>query len=379
MTADRTVSVPAAVEPDAYAARRERLRSRLEAVDADAALVTKLVNVRYLTGFTGSNGAVLITRNGAVFCTDFRYDTQAASEVPDLERIIVRHCAPALVERAAKDGLRRIAVEEHEVTVEEHRQLAAELGSAGPSARLVGLGHVVEELRRVKDESEIALIREACAISDRALAELTESILIGRTERHIAQELERRMTDHGADGRAFDTIVASGPHSAVPHHRPGERRVGEGEFLKIDFGAMYQGYHADVTRTFVVGRAPADWQVEIYDLVFAAQKAGRQALAPGVACADVDAAARAVITEAGFGEFFGHGLGHGVGLEIHEDPRLGAGLPGTLDDRTPVTIEPGVYLPGRGGVRIEDTLVVRPKAEGGPELLTITTKELLVL
>ncbi|MBW8803606.1 MAG: peptidase M24 family protein [Catenulispora sp. 13_1_20CM_3_70_7] len=379
MTADRTVSVPAAIEPDAYAARRERLRSRLEAADADAALVTKLVNVRYLTGFTGSNGAILITRNGAVFCTDFRYDTQAASEVPDLERIIVRHCAPALVERAAKDGLRRIAVEEHEITVEEHRKLAAELGSAAPSAQLVGLGHVVEELRRVKDESEIALIREACAISDRALAELTESILIGRTERHIAQELERRMTDHGADGRAFDTIVASGPHSAVPHHRPGERRVGEGEFLKIDFGAMYQGYHADVTRTFVVGRAPADWQVEVYDLVFAAQKAGRQALAPGVACADVDAAARAVITGAGFGEFFGHGLGHGVGLEIHEDPRLGAGLPGTLDDRTPVTIEPGVYLPGRGGVRIEDTLVVRPKAEGGPELLTITTKELLVL
>src|SRR2546423_15676549 len=257
MTADRTVSVPAAIEPDAYAARRERLRSRLEAADADAALVTKLVNVRYLTGFTGSNGAILITRNGAVFCTDFRYDTQAASEVPDLERIIVRHCAPALVERAAKDGLRRIAVEEHEITVEEHRKLAAELGSAAPSAQLVGLGHVVEELRRVKDESEIALIREACAISDRALAELTESILIGRTERHIAQELERRMTDHGADGRAFDTVVASGPHSAVPHHRPGERRGGGGGVLQIDFRGQDQGHHPRADRPLLVRRGPA--------------------------------------------------------------------------------------------------------------------------
>ena len=348
-------------------------------MDADAALVTKLVNVRYLTGFTGSNGAVLVTRNGAVFCTDFRYDTQAAAEVPDLERIIVRHCAPALVERAAKDGLRRIAVEEHEITVEEHRQLSAELPRPRRAPSLVGLGHAVEELRRVKDESEIALIREACAISDRALAELTESILIGRTERHIAQELERRMTDHGADGRPS---TRSSPPARTRRCRttgPGSGGSARASSSRSTSAPRYQGYHADMTRTFVVGRAPADWQVEVYDLVFAAQKAGRQALAPGVRCADVDAAARGVIEAAGYGEYFGHGLGHGVGLEIHEDPRLGAGLPGTLDDRTPVTVEPGVYLPGRGGVRIEDTLVVRPKAEGGPELLTITTKELLVL
>jgi Xaa-Pro aminopeptidase len=366
-------------DPAIHAARRDRLRARLDAVDADAALVTKLVNVRYLTGFTGSNGAVLVTRSGAVFCTDFRYDTQAAEEVPDVERMIVRNAAAALVEHAAKDGLRKLAVEEHVVTVEEYRLLASAFQESAASGSLTGLGHAVEDLRRVKDEAEIDLIREACAIGDRALAELTESILIGRTERHIAQELERRMTDHGADGRAFDTIVASGPNSAIPHHQPGERRVGEGEFLKIDFGALYRGYHADMTRTFVVGRAPADWQVEVYDLVFAAQKAGRLALEPGAACADVDAAARAVIEAAGYGEQFGHGLGHGVGLEIHEDPRLGPGLPGTLDDRTPVTVEPGVYLPGRGGVRIEDTLVVRPRPDGGPELLTITTKELLVL
>lgn len=374
-----TESAPAGITPALHAVRRDRLRDRLYEVDADAALITKLVNVRYLTGFTGSNGAVLITRTGDVFCTDFRYDTQAADEVPDVERLILRQPAPALVERAAKDGLRRLALEEHAVTVEEHRGLVAVFQDSAPTGRLTGLGHAVEDLRRIKDEAEIDLIREACAIGDRALAELTESILIGRTERHIAQELERRMADHGADGRAFDTIVAAGPNSAIPHHQPGERRVGEGEFLKIDFGALYRGYHSDMTRTFVVGRVPADWQVEVYDLVFAAQKAGRLALEPGAACGDVDLAARSVIAAAGYGEQFGHGLGHGVGLEIHEDPRLGPGLGGTLDDRTPVTVEPGVYLPGRGGVRIEDTLVVRPREDGGPELLTITTKELLVL
>jgi Xaa-Pro aminopeptidase len=187
------------------------------------------------------------------------------------------------------------------------------------------------------------------------------------------------MMDHGAEGVAFDTIVASGPNSAVPHHHPGDRRIEEGDFLKVDFGAVYRGYHADMTRTFVVGVEPADWQIEIYDLVFAAQKAGRQALVPGVDCRDVDAAARSVISAAGYADYFPHGLGHGVGLEVHEDPTIGYRREGKLAARMPVTVEPGVYLPDRGGVRIEDTLVVRDAEDGGPELLTITTKELLVL
>jgi Xaa-Pro aminopeptidase len=372
------------VPVETYADRRERLRRRIALGDtADAALVTNLVNVRYLTGFTGSNAALLLTADGAVFCTDGRYDTQSAAEVPDLERLITRPCAPALVERAAADGLPRVAVEEQHVTVETHRALAATLTAATPAGQLVALGPAVEELREVKDEVEIALLREACAISDRALGELLESILVGRTERHIAQELDRRMLDHGADAIGFATIVASGPNSAIPHHSPGDRRVTEGDLLKIDFGARYGGYHADETRTFVVGREPADWQVELHDLVFAAQKAGRHALVPGARCADVDRASRSVIEAAGHGDDFGHGLGHGVGLEIHEAPLLdsrpGTASPGKLSDRTAVTVEPGVYLAGRGGVRIEDTLVVRPEADGGPELLTITTKELLVL
>jgi Xaa-Pro aminopeptidase len=337
--------------------------------------VTSLVNVRYLTGFTGSNAALLVTPEGVLLATDGRYTTQAAAQAPDVELVTDRECALALGARAAKDGIRRLAFEEHQVTVETHGRLADVAGKT----ELVPLGHAVERLRQVKDEEEIACIREACAISDRALGEMLESILLGRAERHIAQELERRMMDHGAEAIGFDTIVASGPNSAVPHHRPGDRRVDEGDFLKIDFGAVYRGYHADMTRTFVVGVEPADWQIEIYDLVFAAQKAGREALAPGADCRDVDAAARSVIAAAGYGDQFPHGLGHGVGLEIHEDPLLGYAKEGKLTARTPVTVEPGVYLPGRGGVRIEDTLVVRDAVDGGPELLTITTKELLVL
>ncbi|MDI2132078.1 aminopeptidase P family protein [Yinghuangia seranimata] len=370
--------------PEAHAARRDRLRARVAATGADAALITNLVNVRYLTGFTGSNAALLVYagvadgaegRASAVLSTDGRYLAQAADQAPDIELLDERACAPALARRAATDKARRLAVEEHAVTVELYRAL----GEAADGVDRVDLGRAVEELRRVKDADELATLRIACEIGDQAIAEMIESILVGRTERHIALELERRMADHGADRPAFPTIVASGPHSAIPHHSPGDRRVEDGDFLKIDFGACYRGYHADMTRTFVIGNEPAEWQVEVYDVVFAAQKAGREALAPGTETATVHHAAKAVIDAAGYGEYFPHGLGHGVGLEIHEDPRIGPGSDGKLDACMPVTVEPGIYLPGRGGVRIEDTLVVRPLEEGGPELLTITTKELLVL
>ncbi|MGA4543659.1 aminopeptidase P family protein [Uniformispora flossi] len=370
--------------PEAHAVRRDRLRARVAAAGADAALITNLVNVRYLTGFTGSNAALLVHapvadgaqgRPGTVLCTDGRYTTQAAEEAPDVEVLVDRQTAPELAKRAVRDGARRLALEEHAVTVELYRTL----GEAAEGAERVTLGRAVEELRRVKDADEIATLRIACEIGDQAIAEMIESILVGRTERHIALELERRMADHGADSPAFPTIVASGPHSAIPHHSPGDRRVEDGDFLKIDFGACYRGYHADMTRTFVIGNEPADWQVEIYDIVFAAQKAGREALAPGVETSAVHRAAQAVIEASGYGEYFPHGVGHGVGLEIHEDPRMGPTTDGKLDACMPVTVEPGIYLPGRGGVRIEDTLVVRPPEDGGPELLTITTKELLVL
>ena len=364
---------------ETHAARRERLRARLAEVDADAALVTRLVNVRYLTGFTGSNAALLVFADSddsgdpPVLATDGRYDAQAASQVPDLPRVILRNCAEALTERAVgAAGVRRLAFEAHDVTVEAHAVLTA----AAAGAELVPLGRAVEALRVAKDDEELALIREACAIGTRALSELIETVVVGRTERSIARELESRMLSHGADAPAFETIVAGGPNSAIPHHRPTFRPLERGDFLKIDFGARFRGYHADATRTFVVGAEPADWQVEVYDLVFAAQRAGRELLAPGVAVRDVDAAARGRIVAAGYGEQFPHQLGHGVGLEIHEAPGIGPLGAGTLAAGMAVTVEPGVYLPGHGGVRIEDTLVVTADA---PELLTLTSKELLVL
>ncbi len=358
--------------PQTHADRRERLRDLVRTVGAEAALVTRLVNVRYLTGFTGSNAALLVTDRDDVLATDGRYVTQAGQESPGLELLVDRECATGLMARAGREGLRRLAFEAHDVTVEGH----AALRDVDGAPELVPLGHAVETLRTVKDDSELALLREACAIGDLALRETLGRTAPGQTEREVARRLEAAMVELGADGIAFATIVATGPNSAIPHHSPTDREIVRGDLLKIDFGAKYGGYHADCTRTLVVGREPADWQREIYDVVRRAQRAGRHALAVDADVRDVDGAARAVVVAAGYGEQFTHGLGHGVGLEIHEAPLLGAQANGRLAARTPVTVEPGVYLPGRGGVRIEDTLVV---GEDAPELLTTTSKDLLVL
>ena len=236
----------------------------------------------------------------------------------------------------------------------------------------------------VKDPSELVLLATACRISCQAIADTFALIRPGLTERQLAAALDRRMVELGAERPAFDTIVASGPNGANPHHVPTDRPMRRGDLITMDFGALYGGYHADMTRTVAVGE-PAGWQREIYELVATAQRSGIEAARPGADVGDVDAAARDLIRDAGHGEHFGHGLGHGVGLEIHEAPQLGVAKPGTLGDRVPITVEPGVYLPGMGGVRIEDTLVVR--AGAGPaasrELLTTTKTvipgELLVL
>ncbi|OSC64711.1 peptidase [Streptomyces sp. BF-3] len=253
------------------------------------------------------------------------------------------------------------------------------MGKSAPRLKLADLGFTVEQQRIVKDEEEIGCLRIAAEITDQALGELLESILVGRTERHLALELERRLVDHGADGPAFVTSVATGPNSGQGRHRPSDRRVEEGDFLSVRLGASYHGYRCEIGRTFVIGTAPAEWQIELYDLVFAAQRAGRETLAPGAAYRDVDLAARHPLESAGYGEGLQPVTGHGVGLENEEDPQLAPTAMGKLDACVPVTVGPGVHLPGRGGVRIDDTLVVRPEADGGPELLTMTTKELLAL
>ncbi|MGQ0626008.1 MAG: aminopeptidase P family protein [Sporichthyaceae bacterium] len=361
--------------PDSHARRRDLLRARFVELDLDAALVTDLTNIRYLSGFTGSHAALLVSAEHTLLATDGRYTTQALTQAPDAELITDRACALVLTERAARLGVRRLGFEAHKMTVEAHQHLQREHADL----EFAPLGQQVEDLRAVKDEAEIALLRAAAAIADSALAEVMEGLVSGRSERHVARELERRMLDKGAEAPAFDTIVAAGENSAIPHHRPTERRICDGDLLKIDFGARVEGYHSDMTRTFVIGTEPAPWQIELYDLVFAAQRAGREALAPGVEVVAVDAAARAVIVAAGHGEHYLHGLGHGIGLAIHEAPLIGPTSAGRLRALTPVTVEPGVYLSGIGGIRIEDTLVVRDEADGGAELLTLTTKELLVL
>ena len=351
------------------------MRKRLESDGLAAMLVTRLVNVRYLSGFTGSNAALLIRVDDdtPVLATDGRYRTQAAQQAPDAETVIERACAPHLTRRAAADGVARLGFESHVVTVEGFDALTKEAGDM----ELVRAAGAVEALREVKDAGEVALLRLACEAADSALADLVArgSLRPGRTEREVGRELESLMLDHGADGVSFETIVATGANSAIPHHRPTDAVLAAGDFVKIDFGALVCGYHSDMTRTFVLGPA-AQWQLDVYALVAAAQKAGRDALAPGVALREVDAASRRVLADAGYEEYFTHGLGHGVGLEIHEAPGIGASAAGTLLAGSAVTVEPGVYLPDRGGVRIEDTLVV---CESAPDLLTQFPKELAIL
>jgi len=367
---------------DIHAARRAKAQQKIAETGADAALITAPANVRYLSGLVSSNAAILLPADGpAVLATDSRYAEAAERDCPDLEIATEREIEPALAELAVRRGYPTLAIEAQDMTVERHMALA----DMAASPHLIPLGHVVEGLRMIKDEGEIALLTRACAITSQAFAEVLGQIVPGRTERDFAVLLERAMIDLGAEGLAFDTIVASGPNGAIPHHSPGNRAFEYGDLITIDCGARYAGYHADMTRTVALGQ-PDGWQREIYELVATGQLAGVAAAVPGADIGDVDAAARDIIDAAGHGDHFGHGLGHGVGLEVHEAPLMGRGRTGRLVDRVPVTVEPGVYLPGKGGVRIEDTLVVRAAAGRAgtgaaepAEILTTTTKELLVL
>jgi Xaa-Pro aminopeptidase len=380
--------------PEIHAARRALAQEKIAGTGADAALITAAANVRYLSGLVSSNAAVLLPAEGpGVLATDSRYAETARQRCQDVELLVERQLEPALAKLAADRGWRKLAFEAQDVTVERLDALASVDG--GPE--LVRLGRVVEEIRMVKDEAEIELLARACAITGEAFAQILGEIRPGRTERELAVLLERAMVDLGAEALAFDSIVASGPNGATPHHSPGQRPFASGDLITIDCGARYGGYHADMTRTVALGE-PAGWQREIYDLVAAAQLAGVTAAVPGAELSAVDAAARDIIAAAGHAEHFQHGLGHGVGLEVHEAPMMAPARTGTLMDRVPVTVEPGIYLPGRGGVRIEDTLVVR-SGKGLPgagqlgtglpstgllstaaaEILTTTTKDLLVL
>jgi len=354
-----------------HAARRRRAQQKIAEVGADAALITSGPNVRYLTGLASSNPELLLADGTPVLATDSRSTLAAQRDCPDLELITERFIEPRLAAEMTSRGLHAVAFEAHEMSVERHQELAAR----ADGVTLVPLGRKIEELRTVKDPSELELLATACRITCQAIADVFSLIRPGLTERALAAALDARMADLGAERPAFDTIVASGPNGAIPHHAPTNRPMRRGDLITMDFGALYGGYHADMTRTVALGE-PSGWQREIYELVAAAQRSGLEAARPDADVGDVDAAARDLIRDAGHGDHFQHGLGHGVGLEVHEAPTIGYARTGKLPSRVPVTVEPGVYLPGRGGVRIEDVLVV---GAGGTGLLTTTTRELLVL
>jgi Xaa-Pro aminopeptidase len=353
--------------------RATRLAEKLPEMGADLLVVTALVNIRYLTGFTGSNALALVGPDMRTFVTDFRYTEQSAAEV---DRAFDRSISILDLMDALPDllpsGELRLAFEDGHMSVRAHgrlRELVPE------RVELVAGGDAVESLRAVKDAEEVRRIGEAAKLADAALRRIMEEGLVGRTEVGVATALERTMQDLGAQRPSFDTIVAAGAHGALPHAHPRDVEIGAGELVVIDWGAELDGYCSDCTRTLATGSLP-DETLEVYDLVREAQLAGLAAVKAGAGGRDTDSAARDVIAAAGHGENFGHGLGHGVGLEIHEAPRLSQRSDSVLADGMVVTVEPGVYLPGQFGVRIEDLAVVTDTA---CTILTSVPKELITV
>jgi Xaa-Pro aminopeptidase len=353
--------------------RAQRLLALLPEAEVDLLLVSALVNVRYMTGYTGSNGLALVGPQTRAFVTDFRYVEQAATEVdPSYDRrqetLELTEALPDVV----PGGPVRLGVDDANLTVRQHARLRELLPER---VELVAAGGLVERLRAVKDAQELERIRAAAQAADAALTDLLESGLAGRTESELAQALTAAMLARGAHGASFAPIVAGGPQAALPHAHPRDVPVRTGQLVVIDWGAELDGYCSDCTRTVAVGE-PSEHAREVYELVLAAQQVGLAAVRPGAGARSVDAAAREVIQGAGHGEHFGHSLGHGVGLEVHEAPRLSKRSDEELVSGNVVTVEPGVYLPGELGVRIEDLVVV---TDSGSEILTGLDKQLTVV
>ncbi len=351
-------------------ARRARLASRFADLGVDAFLVTRLPNVRFLTGFTGSNGQLLLAADGGVFLTDGRYGEQSRHEVPDLQRSLYSgEFGPAFGRARADLGVSRVAFEAAGLTYRTYTTLA------GEGVELVPTTEEVERLRWIKSPQEIRSLEAAQAIADDAFDLIIGKLAEGMAEREVAFELDTQMRRAGAEAMAFETIVAFGENAAEPHHSPGDRTLSRGDVVKADFGAVVDGYHSDMTRTVAFGE-PGPRLREIYEVVRLAQQAGVDAVRAGAAGGDVDRVARDAIGRAGYGELYPHSLGHGVGLEVHEGPTLRVGSTDVLPESTVVTVEPGVYVGGLGGVRIEDMVVVTAE---GCRVIPRTTKELLVL
>lgn len=354
-----------------FAARRDRLRKLLKKMGGDALLVTNFTNVTYLTGFTGDDSCLLVSRNDAVIVSDFRYITQLEEECPDVPAHI-RPTSVKLIDAAAEviatAKVSRLAIEADALTVAAYDRLLECLTTVDVQPA----SGQVEELRQIKDKEEVAEIRQAARYAEKAFAVLRATLRPNRTEKEVTDDLEHQLRLLGAQGSAFPPIVAAGPRGALPHARPTDARVGEHEVLLVDWGATSRGYRSDLTRVLVTGKISPKLE-RVYRLVLRAQQEAIAAIAPGKRACDVDAVARQIIADGGFGENFGHGLGHGIGLDIHEAPRLSVVNERPLEPGMVVTIEPGIYLPGWGGVRIEDDVLV---TKTGHEVITNCPKQL---
>ncbi len=350
--------------------RIARIREKLAAEGVDALLVTKGANVRYLSGFTSEDGQLLISRDRAFLITDFRYYEQAERQAPAFELYkLTKPFAETFAELVQEAGVGRVAFESPFVSYALYSELVAIEG-----LELVPIKGWAEELRAVKTPEEVALIRRAVTVSDAVIAALPEILRPGMAERELAWEIEAFMRTRGADDVAFPTIAAGGPNGAMPHAVPGERVIVPGEPIVLDLGAQVEGYCSDITRTVCIGQ-PDDKFREIHAIVLAAQKAAEAGIRPGMTGKEADAIARQVIAEAGYGEAFGHGMGHGVGLEVHERPSAGVRSDDRLEPGMLLTVEPGIYLPGWGGIRIEDLVLI---TDTGIEILTKASKEPVV-
>ena len=349
------------------AARADRLAAELRERDLDSMIVTNLVNVRWLTGFTGTNAVAVVTADGQRrFLTDFRYVERAQLEVEDFDQ---RRGGRDLLADAASELSGRVGFEDDHLSVRAWRRLDDETGD---TVELVGTGRLLESLRAVKEPEEVAVIRGAAALADEVLRDaVLERGLVGRTELEVAKSIVNGLRERGAEP-SFPPIVAAAENGALPHAEPRDVEIPEGTLVVVDWGAELAGYCSDCTRTYATGELNGR-AAEIYDVVERAQALALAEVRPGARCKEIDATARTVIADAGHGEHFGHGLGHGVGIEVHEEPRLAANADGKLEPGNVVTVEPGIYLAGEVGVRIEDLVVV---TERGHEVLSALPKTL---
>ena len=346
--------VTPALPPLRVDGRLDRVRAATAAIEADALVVTNLTNVRWCTGFTGSFGVLVVTADAATLLTDSRYATQAPAQIVESAADVeVRVSVEVVAEGSSLlDGVPRVALEADDITWSSQRRWAEAL-----DCELVAADAMITELRSIKDDAELARMQAAAAIVDDALADAVPLLVPGTTERELASFLEDGRRARGASGPAYETIVAGGPNAALPHARPSDRAFVDGDLVVIAAGSVVDAYRSDMTRTFVVGRAD-ETACTIHDLVTRAQAAGVAAVRPDIEVGAIDAACRDLITEEGYGPEFGHGTGHGVGLDIHELPSVRRGNSAILQPGQVITVEPGIYLPGVGGVRVEDMVVV---------------------